>query len=363
MKVLVISNSARSVACSAKKAGHIVCALDRFCDVDMLRCADKAAFLTENNLREHVESFGEIDAVILGPGFENLIFKNAFINSPRVIEEVSDKSMLPEKLKSMGIPHPETESIDRAEALAFPLMIKPKLGSGGMRNIFVRNEEELARFKERRDSHEFIAQEFIEGIPCSASVISTGDDALVVALNEQLIGVQWLTRLPFAYCGNITPFYNEHSDEMIEYAKQIALEFRLLGSNGVDFILTKKGVEVIEVNPRFQGSLDTIELSTGMNIFDAHISAFAGELPKLKEASCFAAKAIVYADKMVAIGKRLSEMLMRYMKKGLAADIPPPGAVIQSDEPVATMLGKGRTRSLALERVRKSSRFIKMTEV
>jgi len=44
-------------------------------------------------------------------------------------------------------------------------------------------------------------------------------------------------------------------------------------------MLTDKGVQVIEVNPRFQGSIDTIELSTGLSIFDAHIKSFDGELP------------------------------------------------------------------------------------
>ncbi|MFZ3058533.1 MAG: ATP-grasp domain-containing protein [Candidatus Methanoperedens sp.] len=362
MKVLVIANSARSIVCSAKKAGYTVFTLDRFGDVDTCNCSDKSLLFKtsqENELQGLARTFGEADAVILGPGYEKLKFKNTLNNPPAVMEEVSDKSKLPGKLLSMDIPHPETESMDKAHELGFPLMIKPKSGSGGMRNIVLRNEEELSVFKGRNDAREFIAQEYIEGIPCSASVISSGEDAVVVALNEQLIGVPWLTGLPFAYCGNVTPFHSKFNDEMIQYAKQIALEFGFVGSNGVDFILTEKGIVVIEVNPRFQGSLDTVEPAFGINIFDAHVKSFSGELPGIRESVCFAAKSIVYADKETVISQKVSDTLKGCMEKGRAADVPRPGTVVSQDEPVSTMLATARTHSAALEKVVKSSNALR----
>ncbi|MFA4934294.1 MAG: ATP-grasp domain-containing protein [Candidatus Methanoperedens sp.] len=361
-KVLVIANSARSIVCSARKAGYTVFAIDRFGDVDMRKCVDKSLLLgpgEETRIHKLAAAFGDVNDVILGPGFEHLEFKKIFNNPRDVMEKVNDKSLLPAELESLGIPHPETESIDKAHCLGFPLMIKPKSGSGGIRNVVAKNEEELALFSDRSDACEFIAQEFVEGIPCSASVISTGDDAVVVALNEQLIGVPWLTRLPFAYCGNITPFHSKFSSEMIDYAKRLALEFGLVGSNGIDFILTGKNVQVIEVNPRFQGSLDTVELSTGINIFDAHIKSFAGELPQVREPVCFAAKTILYADKKAVMNKKLSEALIKYMNTGQAADVPQAGLVVQPDGPVTTMLSTAKTRRLALEKVKKSSCRIK----
>ena len=281
-KVIIIGNSVRSIACSARRAGYTVYALDRFGDMDTQKCANQVQIIEnmdERELQRNIRSFGDADAFVLGPGFEHLKFENALNNPEKIMQEAGNKSKLPKKLYSMGIPHPETESIDQADVLGFPLMVKPISGSGGMKNIIFRNDVELNLFRKRGDSHEFIAQEFIEGIPCSASIISTGDEAVVVAVNEQLIGIQRLTRLPFAYCGNVTPFETKFRDEMVKYSKQIAIEFKLRGSNGVDFMLTDKGVYVIEINPRFQGSIDTVELSTGLNIFDAHIKSFSGELP------------------------------------------------------------------------------------
>ena len=366
-KVIVIGNSVRSIACSARRAGYTVYALDRFGDVDTQKCATKAQIIEnmdDGELKRNIGSFGNADAIILGPGFEHLEFENALNNPEKIMEEAGNKSKLPKKLGSMGIPHPGTEPIDKADILGFPLIIKPISGSGGMKNIIVRNDEELNLFRQRKDSHEFIAQEFVKGIPCSASVISTGDEAVVVAVNEQLIGIPRLTRLPFAYCGNITPLKTKSRLEMEEYSKQIAIEFKLQGSNGIDFMLSDKGIYVIEINPRFQGSIDTVELSTGLNVFDAHIKSFFGELPALREPRCFAAKNIIYADKKLKINRDISYILAKYMSKGKAADIPNNGHEVSPDEPVTTILATARTRKMVQEKVSRSARYIKgKTEV
>jgi hypothetical protein len=361
-KVIVIGNSVRSIASSARRAGYTVYALDRFGDLDMQKCATKAQIIEnmdEMELQRSIGSFGAADAIVLGPGFEHLKFENALNNPEEIMEEAGNKSKLPKKLRMMGIPHPDTEPVDKAEGMGFPLMVKPKTGSGGMKNIIVRNDEELNLFRERKDSHEFIAQEFVKGIPCSTSVISTGDEAVVVAVNEQLIGIQRLTRLPFAYCGNITPFETKYRKEMEEYSKQISIEFKLRGSNGVDFMLTDKGVKVIEVNPRFQGSIDTVELSTGTNVFDAHIKSFFGELPQLREPLCFAAKNIIYADKKFKINRDISDTLVKYMNEGKAADIPRSGQEVSPDEPVTTVLATARTHKMVQYKVSRSAQYLK----
>jgi hypothetical protein len=367
MKILVIGNSTRSIVCSAKRAGYTVYSLDNFCDVDLRYCADSYFLLknaSEEKIYEIARTFGEMDGVILGPGFEKLEFKNILGNSPFVAEKVNDKLNLAKKLHSLGIPHPETEQLSKASGLRFPLMIKPRSGSGGMMNFVVRDEDELAAIQSKSETRDFIAQEFVEGSPCSASLIGTGDDACVIALNEQLIGIPRLTRLPFAYCGNITPFVTDWKAKMIEYSRQISLEFGLMGSNGVDLIQTEKGVVVLEVNPRFQGSLDTIELSCGMNIFDAHVRSFSGELPEPVRHQRFAARNILYAGKSTVVSERLYERLIKCMKMERAADIPEKGCAVSEDEPLTTLLETGRTREIALEKVERSAQYIKrMTEV
>lgn len=367
MKVLVIGNSARSIACSAKRAGYAVCALDNFCDVDMRLCTDGSGSigdLDEKGINDLAMSFGEFDIVIPGPGFENLKFKNILGNKPEVSKDVNDKLALAKKLHSMGLPHPETEPLSGASGLKFPLMIKPRCGSGGMRNVLVKDEDELSGFQSGRDAGEFIAQEFVNGTPCSASLIGAGDDASVIALNEQLIGTPGLSVLSFAYCGNVTPFITRFGGDMTEYSRQIAIEFGLMGSNGVDFIQTDLGIDVIEVNPRFQGSLDTIELSYGINVFDAHVRSFSGELPTPPKYKRFAAKNILYSSRNMVVDEPLYGRLINCMKMERAADIPEKGRIIRENEPLTTLLETGGTRETVLEKVERSAQYIKgMTEV
>lgn len=367
MKLLVIGNSVRSIVCSAKRAGYTVYALDNFCDVDMRSCADKAASIANMDMKKIfglVGSFGEFDGVILGPGFEELEFDNILGNTTEVGKRVNDKLELAQKMLSLGIPHPETEPLARAAGLRFPLMIKPRCGSGGMRNITVKDEDELAEFQARRDAGEFIAQEFIRGIPCSASLIGTGDYARVIALNEQLIGDPRLTRLPFAYCGNVTPFVAQFKSEMVKYSEHLVQEFNLIGSNGVDLIQTENGMVVIEINPRFQGSLDTIEMSSGINVFDAHVRSFSGELPEPVKYMRFAIKNILYADMKIVVGERLSGRLNKCLREERAADVPEKGRKIGKDEPLTTLFGTGGTREIAARKLEKTVSYIKgSTEV
>jgi len=94
MKILVIGKSTRSIVCSAKRAGYTVFSLDNFCDVDLRKCANSALLIgnaSRKKIYELAQTFGEMDGVILGPGFEKLEFMNVLGNSPDVTEKVNDK--------------------------------------------------------------------------------------------------------------------------------------------------------------------------------------------------------------------------------------------------------------------------------
>ena len=158
-------------------------------------------------------------------------------------------------------------------------------------------------------------------------MLSTKTEALSVAVNEQLIGIPWLSRLPFAYCGNITPFRTGQAEEMEALAEELVLEFKLLGSNGVDFLVTETGPVVLEINPRFQGSLDTVEKAMKINLFEAHVGCFRGELPDKPEAKCFAARGILYSDRELFIDRKLMDVILREK----SADIPSQGTVAEPD--------------------------------
>jgi predicted ATP-grasp superfamily ATP-dependent carboligase len=199
-----------------------------------------------------------------------------------------------------------------------------------------------------------IIQEWIEGQPGSVSVVGNGREARAVATNEQIIGAAFAGAKDFRYSGNITPLEPD-CPELAGMAEEIISELRLVGSNGVDSLLTKKGPVVVEVNPRFQGSLDTVELSTGLNIFKAHLEAFRGILPErpLPVPRRTAGRVIFYAQKDLLIGPELflegSTDCLPDCLTGCLTDIPRPGSLIKEGDPIASILATGSNRADVLK--------------
>ena len=381
--ILVIGFSTRNIVCSATRAGYNVYSIDAFADQDLVECAvaskmfdlDEIANvkdISREKIVELIDSFGiDFDAIVLGSGFEMMDLTHLpypiLNNHPNIMQEVSDKEKFAKKLASIGMPHPLTHNITDIDSINYPVMVKPKCAGGGMFNRVAEDVGELnSYFNEISNMDvgtdmgvgisvdDLLIQEFISGVPVSVSVISTKQSVVAVAVNEQLIGVPWLTGLPFAYCGNITPYETPYAEKLCDMAEELILKLGLVGSNGVDFLLTDNGPVVIEVNARFQGSMDSVELATGINLFDAHVKAFAGELsqglhvrPEIKQ---FAARAVVYAKNRVMI----NEHAMNGLHKDFAVDIPNIGYLADVNEPVISVLCSEKTRGDVMANIKKS---------
>ncbi len=376
--ILVIGFDTRNVVCSASRAGYTVCSIDAFCDLDMRKCTYASAFLECRTIQElhqleasrikaQMAEFGlEFDALVPGSGLEMLNHNDfpcpVLASSPDAMQKASDKLYLSKKLEALGIPHPRCYSPEELDAIEYPVMIKPASGGGGIFNRIARSRQELLAILEELHGlnpelteETIVIQEFLEGTPSSVSLLSTKNEALSVAVNEQLIGIPWLSRLPFAYCGNITPFRTDQAEEMEALAEELVLEFKLLGSNGVDFLASKKGPVVLEINPRFQGSLDTVEKAMNINLFEAHAGCFRGELPEKPEAKGFAARGVIYSDRELFIDQKLMELILR--EKG--ADIPFQGTVIEPDGPLTSLFACTSTREKAIISLEKGANRIR----
>ncbi|MCD4840470.1 MAG: ATP-grasp domain-containing protein [Methanosarcinales archaeon] len=365
MKVLVIGVNTRHIACSASRAGYTVYTLGRFNDVDLKACSDRSVIhdmpdVHDLDLPELIPIFRTllpVDFIVLGPGFEHLgnwieeITGNIpVLNNPsHIFTNISDKAWLAEKLKILNLPHPFTVPLDSLKTPedwtgGYPAIIKPRLGAGGMENRLVIDLKDLEMTMNVLDSSQYLLQEYINGTVTSVSIISTGKQAVAIAVNEQLAGIDTLTGMPFAYCGNITPYISEYNDWMRETSMNLAKELALVGSNGVDFIITDKGPVVLEVNPRFQGSIDTVERSTGLNIFRLHHESFQGKLPVCGHSQCFSIKTIFFAPRRLVVEKRVYDYLVQCYNEGTAADVPSKGTVCEKDEPVVSFLSEGSSR-------------------
>ena len=211
------------------------------------------------------------------------------------IKQVSNKMTTYEVLKKKGIPVPETlllnihekpENIKRLiKELGYPLVLKPLDGVSCSGLSLIKDKNGIARaikkIGQKSMSEQFIAQKLIIGKAASACVISTGDKALAVTLNKQLI----ILSSPddeSEYYGGFVPFEHKFKKETLRVVeKTVEGIMGLKGYVGVDMVLTKEGPVVMEVNPRLTTSYIGLKRSVNFNPAQAIIDAVIGrKLPK-----------------------------------------------------------------------------------
>ena len=235
-------------------------------------------------------------------------------------------------------------------------ILKPLQGSGGYDINLLNNDMEI----EFGDS-EFIMQEYIEGISLSSSVLSTGDDAKTVINSRLLTMNDFGYDNNFKYVGNILPLTDKSImadvsdiDNVIGYmnttSEKLADKFRLIGSNGVDYILSDKGLYVIEVNARIQGTFECVEKALKINMLDAHIRACEGEIIEIPEVKNYAYKKIIY-----------SPVRMKYHPIDLdnIYDLPHVGSITEKDEPLLTVIDEDHDFEKLYKKVESAGKIVK----
>lgn len=382
--ILVIGIDVVALASSARKAGYKVYAVDYFGDRDLRQLCCETRSAIEQRAGENCGRFGAnfspealvqltkdllksnaIDAVLLSSGMEDtpevLFALNDLVpilgNPPNAIQKVRNKPKFFLELERLGIPHPQTaiaenfkEARKKSKDIGFPVVVKPSKGFGGAGVREARDVQELkqAFLDASLFDNEVLIQERIFGTPASASVISSADDAVVLALNEQLLGMHEVCqREPFGYCGNIVPLSVTApiASKCKSVVQKIVLHFGLVGSNGVDLVVSNEGVPyVVEVNPRFQGTLECVERILGANIVQSHIEACVhGKLPTIgKKNSIFCLRLILFVPQHGIISD-----LSTFEE---ARNIPLPGVVLQENEPLCSIVIEGKSRDSLLRK-------------
>ncbi len=326
-KVLVAGNNVRNVAESAAKAGFEVYALTKFVDADLkIYCREVERVedsLPEKEVVKKIEAAAEsLNArIVLCSGFETLRVKGELLcNSPELSERVANKLKFYRELEKAGLPFPEL--IEEGEGV-----VKPIKGGGG---------EEVSVSEEVPKG--FLKQRFVSGIPCSVSVIANGERAVPLACNYIYAGWKEMNAFGFRYSGNLTPLAVDGKirREMERLAVEAVELFGLSGSVGVDFVLAEKPY-ILEINPRFQGSLDSVEWSCDVNVFRMHTEAFEGRLPESVKPKRVAIRSILFASKTVQIKEELAG-------NPFYADVPQKGDVYQKNDPLVSILAAGKSR-------------------
>ena len=324
----------------------------------------------------------EIDKIVLTTGINAKNFYGKFRNFRKIVrgnkntECVENKFEFYKKLKNkfnVPLTFQPSDTYETYEILQQhpnnQFILKPLQGSGGL-GIFLLNNESC---NDNNDSNQilqnisyenYILQEYIEGINVSSSVLSSHDDRKNL-VNTRLITEHDLGNNSFEYSGNILhldenslKMFNDNrtniegknfnikelNEEMKNISEDLIRQFKLLGSNGVDYILGSDGeLEVIEINPRFQGTYELVENSLGINLLDAHIKACEGEIINIPDANQYSIKKIIYARKQVRIGN---------LNIPNVYDIPYEGVKIEKDQPLVTLISSNKNLETAIDEIK-----------
>jgi predicted ATP-grasp superfamily ATP-dependent carboligase len=345
-RVLVAGFATRHVAQSAFHAGYSVCAVDHFCDQDLYwYTTDCLRFDDLDDLPSAIEEMSNryrFDMLVVTSGAEEIPTTIPLCGTPRKhVMHFLDKLEIQHFFEGLKVPVPRLVSDGE-----FPAMLKPRCGAGGWRNAVVRNEKENTAWEALYPDHTFIRQEVVNGIPASVCCVADGTRARAIAVNEQIL--RGTRDSAFGFCGSVTPFFHQHHDRMITIAEKIAGSSGCTGTVGIDFVAGGE-IYAIEINPRFQATVDTVEMATGCNLFKMHLDACRGILPNLQpRATQFAARSILFADRDITVHADLKHL------SPIVADIPLPGTFFEKDQAIASIYGTGPTRGEALEMLDKN---------
>lgn len=211
------------------------------------------------------------------------------------IKRVSNKMTAYEIMKKKGLKVPETVLVDINEKtekmkcmtkeLGYPLIFKPLDGVSCSGLSEVKKEEDVAgaikKVVTESKKKQFIAQKAISGEAASSCVISTGDKALAVTLNRQLVTLASPDK-ESGYYGGAVPFDHKLKKEAFKTAERaVEAVSGLKGYVGVDMMLTEGDIFVLEINPRLTTSYVGLRRVVSFNPANAIIdAAIERKLPK-----------------------------------------------------------------------------------
>ena len=213
--------------------------------------------------------------------------------TPKVMEKMGDKLLARKLAREVGLPVlpgtdgpvDDSQALDAALELGFPLMVKATNGGGGIGIHIVRSEEELESviWRERAlASNAFGCPNlFFERYLPDASHIEVqvmGDEhGNIVHLLERDCSVQRRNQKVIEESPT-TKFTLEQREQLWEYALTLVRHIGYTNAGTVEFLASSQGdVYFLEMNTRLQVEHGVTEMITGLDMVELQLRVAAGE--------------------------------------------------------------------------------------
>lgn len=374
--LLIIGASTRAAAWSSLRAGFQPVCIDQFADADLrphvsvhaveslasLELAQQNRTDSGASLKAFLASNSELPIVLAG-GMENhldVVTKLSQTRSlwgakPSAIGSVRQPDLL---VRGMREVKQQVLEVIRAPEPPPPRdgswMLKP-ISSAGGRGITIWDDTNPGLpLTDSESGAEVYFQRRVPGDVYSALFIASCQpgDVRFVGLTKQLVGRSELNAAPFAWCGNIGPAFLPVEAEFLvrRWGNILKWKFGLTGLFGIDFMVGEDDRPwMLEVNPRWTGSVEILEAACGLSLMTAHVACYAPEVaeaaqehaaPAIASVRDRVGRAILYAPQRLIARIPVPEML-RWDVIPSVADIPDWGATIEAGSPLCSVYAWG----------------------
>ncbi len=211
-------------------------------------------------------------------------------NSYFLVEATYDKLDLYHLLKKSDLLTPETreiKSISSARELKFPLIVKPRGGTSGSKNVhIVKDKNELSEVfgRYKRERLKMLAQEYVsdEDHEYTVGVLAGRDGRIIdtIVMKRRLIGFsrgeeRKINSKNYVLSTGYSQGFFIDDKEVKRYCELAARRLGARGPFNIQCRKGEKGVYIFEVHPRFSGSA-SMRAEMGFNEPHILISEFLG---------------------------------------------------------------------------------------
>ncbi len=214
----------------------------------------------------------------------------------KAIDLAENRDSFEKLLLELGIPQPKgaavltiEDGVKTAEAIGYPVLVRPSFVLGGRAMEIVANEEMLRRYLKRAfdvDAEKpVLVDKYISGKEVEIDAICDGRDVFVPGIME-------LVERTGVHSGDSISVYPPFSisdkvkGTILTYAKKLGLGIGIIGLYNIQFIVdSNENVYIIEVNPRSSRTVPFLSKATGYSLADIATNVILGT--SLKEQGIF----------------------------------------------------------------------------
>lgn len=176
------------------------------------------------------------------------------------IDEAEDRKKFEALLSKLGIAQPKgstvtsvEEAVGTAQALGYPVLVRPSYVLGGRAMEIVYSDQELLRYMEEavniNPQHPVLIDRYMLGKEVEVDAISDGETVLIPGIMEHI------ERAGVHSGDSIAVYPPQHlsaelKEKIVEITVKIARELKTVGLVNIQFVIYNNEVYVIEVNPR-----------------------------------------------------------------------------------------------------------------